>query len=492
MQLRFYLLGAVPGFTYSAVVEQLATGMEVVRQRKSQVFTASSDASGGEVVTLEFSIPDMHEVRYRFDISVWDEHPGLSQDEALVAHKVITEVLFYDYSYLHREIGSMACQYRNVSAFLTPLERVPPELVTLVTQCSLDRLPRLKEQALAFGNNPLSVAVYIPSLSQGRGRMTDREDLPGEERDDAILHGLGVLHAELAELGVRRVTMSLLFGNAPSSNDYDNLYPINSLRNVALDAATTELVLLVDVDYVPSPELTLTCSASASSPYEKYRDMCRRGDVLAVLAFEVHDDVRELPGTREELEQLWHKQGRWGSRSLVDIFYFTNLPNRHLPSNFERWFSAEEPFAVEYHGTRIDGYASYAKHTSMFEPYAIASKASVPRYDERFRGYGFDKISHAHEWAAMGARFWVLPHVFFTARKHEPSEVKQLMWIAADRNAEHEKRMLLLWEYFRRQLVAKYSTVFAGGGEQGSQWACVDDPDFDVGNGGCSSYGWGK
>ena len=90
----------------------------MARQRKSQVFTASSEASGSEEVTLEFSIPDVHEVRYRFETSVWDEYPGLSQDEALVAHKVFTAVLVYDYSYLHREIGSMAYQCRSVSAFL--------------------------------------------------------------------------------------------------------------------------------------------------------------------------------------------------------------------------------------------------------------------------------------------------------------------------------------------------------------------------------------
>lgn len=47
-----------------------------------------------------------------------------------------------------------------------------------------------------------------------------------------------------------------------------------------------------------------------------------------------------------------------------------------------------------------------------YEPYIIANKARLPRYDERFRGYGMNKISHLYEVAASGLHFVVLPHVF--------------------------------------------------------------------------------
>jgi len=438
-----------------------------------------NDASDDVEVTLEFSIPGEQEDRYRFDITVWDEFYGPSLEEALIARRTVHEQLSFDYSYLHHEMNSMVCQYRTASAFLGPIEDVPLELVTLVTQCSLDRLPRLREQALAFGNNPVSVAVYVPYPAQSK-----------TEGSDDVLSSLRQFHAELAENGARRVTISLLFGNAPSSSDYDNMYPINSLRNVALDAATTELVFLVDVDYVPSRELALLASAdaSAASPYQAYREMCEHGDVLAVLAFEVQHDLRALPETRKDIEELWHRQGRWDSRAHVEVFHFTNFPNRHLPSNFERWFYAEEPYAVEYHGTRIEGYDSYARHISMFEPYAIASRARVPRYDERFRGYGFNKISHAHEWAAGGATFWVLPHVFMTAREHAPSDVMKRMWTDSTRNPEHEQRIALLWEVFLQQLHEKYHIECKGAARGEARAACSDDPAFDLGNGDCKSY----
>jgi hypothetical protein len=48
----------------------------------------------------------------------------------------------------------------------------------------------------------------------------------------------------------------------------------------------------------------------------------------------------------------------------------------------------------------------------MYEPFIIANKNRLPRYDERFRGYGWNKIQHLYEIAARGAHFIVLPHVF--------------------------------------------------------------------------------
>jgi len=52
------------------------------------------------------------------------------------------------------------------------------------------------------------------------------------------------LHEELAAQGATRVCISLLFGNAPTEREYDNMYPINNLRNLALHAATTNMVCI--------------------------------------------------------------------------------------------------------------------------------------------------------------------------------------------------------------------------------------------------------
>ena len=110
--------------------------------------------------------------------------------------------------------------YRRWPAFLGEVERFPEasQLLTLVTQCSIDRFPQFIEQAVAYGNAPISVAVYIPYDSSPH----------------LLLQRIRQLHQKLADRGSRRVTVSLLFGNAPSNKAYDNLYPVNALRNVAL------------------------------------------------------------------------------------------------------------------------------------------------------------------------------------------------------------------------------------------------------------------
>ena len=52
------------------------------------------------------------------------------------------------------------------------------------------------------------------------------------------------------------------------------------------------------------------------------------------------------------------------------------------------------------------------EYEEYFEPYIIANKHVLPRYDERFRGYGMNKISHLLNVAAHGFKFNVLPDVF--------------------------------------------------------------------------------
>ncbi len=41
------------------------------------------------------------------------------------------------------------------------------------------------------------------------------------------------------------------------------------------------------------------------------------------------------------------------------------------------------------------------------EPICIAAKSELPRYDERFKGYGLNKVQHSYHLAALGARFMV-------------------------------------------------------------------------------------
>lgn len=57
----------------------------------------------------------------------------------------------------------------------------------------------------------------------------------------------------------------------------------------------------------------------------------------------------------------------------------------------------------------------------MYEPYVVIPR-TAPRYDERFVGYGNDKVSHAYELFLARFRFVVLPNVFLIHMEHPPPQ----------------------------------------------------------------------
>eukprot|EP00960_Hanusia_phi_P023046 680816-Hanusia_phi.AAC.3 len=103
-------------------------------------------------------------------------------------------------------------RYNVVPNFLS--SRIPeyPRDVTLVTQGSLDRLSRLKEQALSWKGS-LSVAIYF------RHHETQGENFARN------LQALRELHSEIEELGSCRLRISLLYAVDPETADkeYDTL-----------------------------------------------------------------------------------------------------------------------------------------------------------------------------------------------------------------------------------------------------------------------------
>ncbi|KAG7304995.1 hypothetical protein JYU34_010430 [Plutella xylostella] len=93
-------------------------------------------------------------------------------------------------------------------------------------------------------------------------------------------------------------------------------------------------------------------------------------------------------------------------RSDVAPFRAREWPRGHRATNYSRWITATEPYEVEWQAD--------------YEPYLVVHR-SVPRYDTRFSGFGWNKVSHSVELYARGYRAVVLPGAFIVHAPHAPS-----------------------------------------------------------------------
>ncbi|GMH82983.1 hypothetical protein TL16_g09445 [Triparma laevis f. inornata] len=219
--------------------------------------------------------------------------------------------------------------------------------ITIVTQCSIDRAERLKAMCKGWGG-AISCAIHIPPGKEG-----------GMEK---ILKTLVELHQFVEKECACKLDLIL----RQEKEKGDGLYPINALRNAALEGARTERVLLLDVDF--------EVSAGAN---EKLKEGARKagpGVALVVPAFELSYDML---GKEEEL-LVGHKQGLEQCEGISG-FHVGHFPRGHRATKFGVFFGAQEDYAVDYE--------------DCYEPYIVVSKSLCVKYDERFRGYGLNKVS---------------------------------------------------------------------------------------------------
>ncbi len=86
----------------------------------------------------------------------------------------------------------------------------------------------------------------------------------------------------------------------------------------------------------------------------------------------------------------------------------SNLVGRtiaHNATDYPRFMAASEPY--------------HANYAFPWEPYFIADKSDLPRYDARFAGYGNDKAVQTYEMSWRNFKFLVMPDAFIIHIEHE-------------------------------------------------------------------------
>lgn len=262
---------------------------------------------------------------------------------------------------------------RTFSYFLDfEIDHDPGVDITIVVHLSMDRFRALDELA-SHWLGPMSVALYL------------------NEMDISLFNELLQTTEYLSKR--KNVGFHLVF------RDFGSNYPINRLRNIALNNAITPYVFMTDVDFLPTPNLY----AYLKSVIKKMNDDDGReslgGLALVIPAFENNEYKFEYPNGKGELI----KQMDLGT---ISIFRDSIWPQGQAATDYERWKVATKPYKIDW--------------KPEYEPF-IVTNVNVTRYDERFNGFGWNKVEHIMKLAALGYQFYVLPEAFLVHQFHPAS-----------------------------------------------------------------------
>ncbi|KAG5848909.1 xylosyl- and glucuronyltransferase LARGE2s [Anguilla rostrata] len=238
--------------------------------------------------------------------------------------------------------------------------------VTLVAQLSMDRLQML-EAICNHWEGPISLALY---MSDAEAQQFLRYAQASEVLKNRKNVGYHIVYKE------------------------GQFYPVNLLRNVALRNAKTPYVFLTDVDFLPMYGL-----------YDYLRktmiqlDMAHTRKALVVPAFETLRYRLSFPKSKAELLSML-------DMGTLYTFRYHVWTKGHAPTNYAKWRTATTPYKVEWE--------------SDFEPYVVVRR-DCPEYDQRFVGFGWNKVSHIMELDAQEYDLMVLPNAFMVHMPHAPS-----------------------------------------------------------------------
>lgn len=254
------------------------------------------------------------------------------------------------------------------------LEQVEHD-VTFVVHLSLDRLQTL-DQLAEHWQGPISAAIYL-----------------SESETNLLLSSIQNSNNLIRR---KNIGFHLVFRGEGFS------YPINRLRNIALNNVLTPYVFLSDIDFLPSfnlyqylrqiiPDMIL----KRDNEYGVYE----RNRALVVPAFENLQYKFDFPSSKAELlTQL--------NLGTLSMFREQLWPQGHAPTDYAKWRASTKPYKVEW---KLE-----------YEPFIVVSR-DVTRFDERFVGFGWNKVEHIMQLAASGYEFYVLPEAFVIHKFHSAS-----------------------------------------------------------------------
>ena len=279
----------------------------------------------------------------------------------------------YDYYNHHIQLSNVF-QGKNISS--------DPNSITLVTQGNVSRFPRLLH-LLQRWQGPISCAMYITTEEE----LYNWHNYVQEQRNNTLFQ--------------KYVSLHLIFKPSSSSLS-DNLYPINLLRNLALQHAKhqSDYVFLDDIDLMPPPQ-SHTTILSLLQQHDLQPKTFWILPAFERLPADKHDiqndDITLIPRNKSSLYDALQRED-------IQPFHAHN-PLEHGLTNYAKWYNATTIYDIEY------GF--------KFEPYGIVRSQELHDFYPDFRGFGGNKLTFFIEAYYREFKFQVLPNHFVVHMTHD-------------------------------------------------------------------------
>ena len=288
------------------------------------------------------------------------------------------------------------------------------------------RLSMLENQCRTW-KDPLVAIVYIPVYGR-----TDKDEpiiptYPNTTLAD-VIRGIDSFH-KFMEATASCVLHIELVGQFLDPLDPEE-YPINALRNLAIQITKTDIVFMLDVDFVASADLGLP-SPGYRDPivYDQMVELTLQKKALVLPAFEITNRKQDLiMGQNFARNLAIAGKGTIRENYLagkVDAFNGEDAPWGHGPTNTSKWIDLDAPITYRAH------------YQPKYEPFLVMNRDVIPWCDERFVGYGGNKIAFINQLQGDGFTFHVHPYGYVIHVPHVKTKAANT-FVQAKRRGESD------------------------------------------------------
>lgn len=214
-------------------------------------------------------------------------------------------------------------------------------------------------------------------------------------------------------------------------------YPVNLLRNVARRYSMTEFIFVIDIDLIPSFDFRSQFFDFATKNNLFHESKFNENVVYVVPTYEMSHEIIEngVPNDKMSLVERVN-------RNEIRPFYVNVCWKCQKHTDYESWEKVSMSKSVEV--------IYEVSWQDPWEPFYV-SRANVPMYDERFKQYGFNRISQVYELSIAGYKFLVLNNLFLIHRG-----LKEPESFHASKDVDQETNRIL-FRQFKNELHDKYS-----------------------------------